>query len=60
MSRRCQRGREVEVKPMRTRTRAETPADGGRSRGRAAMRGEDAADGWGRPVSVPQRGERRA
>ena len=40
---------------MRTRTPAETLANGGRSRGRTAVRGEDAADGWGRPVSVPQR-----
>ena len=40
---------------MRTRTQAETLANGGRSRGRTAVRGEDAADGWGRPVSVPQR-----
>ena len=43
------------MKPMRTRTPAETLANGGRSRGRTAVRGEDAADGWGRPVSVPQR-----
>ena len=40
---------------MRTRTLAETLANGGRSRGQTAVRGEDAADGWGRPVSVPLR-----
>jgi len=39
---------------MRTRTPAETLASDGRSRGRTAVRGEDAADRWGR-VSVPQR-----
>ena len=42
---------------MRTRARAENPANGGRSRGRAAVRGEDETDGWGLPVSVWQ-GER--
>jgi hypothetical protein len=51
----CPQGRGVEAKLMRTRTPAETLANGGRSRGRTAVRGEDAADGWGRPVSVPQR-----
>ena len=34
---------------------AETLANGGRSRGRAAVRGEGAADGWDLPVSVLQR-----
>ena len=55
MSRGCQRGREVEAKPMRTRTRAETLANGGRSRGSAAAREGEGADGWGLPVSVLQR-----
>ena len=55
MGRGCPQGRGVEAKLMRTRTPAETLANGGRSRGRTAVRGEDAADGWGRPVSVPQR-----
>ena len=55
MGRRCPQGRGVEAKPMRTRTPAETLANGGRSRDRTAVRGEDAADEWGRPVSVPQR-----
>jgi len=34
---------------MRTRARAEDLANGGRSRGRAAVRGGDEADGWGLP-----------
>ena len=40
---------------MRTRARAETLANGGRSRGSAAAREEEGADGWGLPVSVLQR-----
>ena len=40
---------------MRTRAWAETLANGGRSRGRAAVRGEEEADGWDLPVSVLQR-----
>jgi len=40
---------------MRTRARVEDLANGGRSRGSAAVRGTDGADGWGIPVSVPQR-----
>ena len=40
---------------MRTRARAETLANGGRSRGSAATREEEGADGWGLPVSVLQR-----
>ena len=31
------------------------PANGGRSSGSAAAREEEGADGWGLPVSVPQR-----
>ena len=42
---------------MRTRTRAETLANGGRSRGSAAAREGEGADGWGLPVSVLQRGK---
>ena len=57
MSRRCQRGREGEAKPMRTRARAGNYASGGRSRGQAAVRGRDEADKWGLSVSVSQRGE---
>jgi len=37
---------------VRARAGAKTLANGGRSRGRTAVRGEDATDGWGRPVSV--------
>ena len=40
---------------MRTRAWAENLANGGRSHGRAAVRGEDEADGWGLPVSDLQR-----
>ena len=40
---------------MRTRAWAETLANGGRSRGRAAVRGEEEADGWDLPVSDLQR-----
>ena len=40
---------------MRMRAGAVDLANGGRSRGRAAVRGRDEADGWGVPVSVPQR-----
>ena len=40
---------------MRTRARAEDHATSDRSRGRAAVRGRDEADGWGVRVSVPQR-----
>ena len=40
---------------MRTRAWAKTLANGGRSRGRAAVRDREGADGWGHPVSVPQR-----
>jgi len=40
---------------VRTRAWAENLANGGRSRGRAAVRDEDEADGWGLPVSVLQR-----
>ena len=43
---------------MRMRAGAKDLANGGRSRGRAAVRGRDEADGWGIPVSVPRRGER--
>ena len=39
----------------RARAWAETLAIGGRSHGRAAVRGEDEADGWDLPVSVLQR-----
>ena len=42
---------------MRTRAWAETLANGGRSRGRAAVRGEEEADGWDLPVSDLQREE---
>ena len=36
---------------------AKTLANGGRSRGSAAAREEEGADGWDLPVSVPQREE---
>ena len=36
---------------------AKTLANGGRSRGSAAAREEERADGWDLPVSVPQREE---
>ena len=55
MSRGWQWSREGEARLVRTRAWAENLANGGRSRGRAAVRGEDEADGWGLPVSVLQR-----
>ena len=42
---------------VRTRARAKTLASGGRSRGRAAVRDREEADGWDLPVSVTQREE---
>ena len=57
MNRRYPWGREVEVKPMRTRVRAGNHASDGRSRGQAAVCGRDGTDRWGLPVSVSQRGE---
>ena len=42
---------------MRTRAWAKTLANGGGSRGRAAVRDREGADGWDLPVSVTQREE---
>jgi len=42
---------------VRARAWAKTLANGGRSRGSAAAREEEGADGWDLPVSVPQREE---
>ena len=55
MSRGCQRGREVKTELMRTRAGAEDLANGRWSCGSAVAREGDEADGWGYPVSVPQR-----
>jgi hypothetical protein len=55
VSRGWQWSREGEARLVRTRAWAENLANGGRSRGRAAVRGGDEADGWGLPVSVWQR-----
>jgi hypothetical protein len=44
---------------LRVRACAETLANGGRSRGRATVRGGDEADRWDLPVSVLQREGRR-
>ena len=57
MSRRCQRGREVEAELMRTRAGAEDLANGRRSCGSAVAREGGEADKWGLPVSGSQRGE---
>ena len=57
MSRRCQRGREVEAELMRTRAGAEDLANGRRSCGSAVAREGGEADKWGLPVSDSQRGE---
>ena len=57
MSRRCQRGREVEEELMRTRAGAEDLANGRRSYGSAVAREGGEADKWGLPVSG-RRGER--
>jgi hypothetical protein len=59
MSRGWQWSREGEARPVRTCAWTENLANGGRSRGRAAVRGEDETDGWGLPVSVLQREGRR-
>jgi len=56
VSREWQWSREGEARLVRTRAWAETLANGGRSRGRAAVRGEE-ADGWDLPVSDLQREE---
>ena len=57
MSGGCQRSREGEAVLVRTRAWAKTLANGGRSRGRAAVRDREGADGWDLPVSVTQREE---